>query len=96
MFFFRIRDENLAKRGIDGNDTEQLIKAEEERGKVLLQQYMEQKKDSKNFIPRQEADDILEPLKGAFQLMETAINMRGNYTHFWGENKKKSFEFDFS
>ena len=67
----------MAKRGIDGNDFEQQIKAEEERGKVLLQQYMEQKKDSKNLIPRQEADDILEPLKGAFQLMETVINMRG-------------------
>ena len=31
---------------------------------------------------KQEADDILEPLKGAFQLMETAINMRGNYTNY--------------
>ena len=67
----------MAKRGIDANDIEAQIKAEEERGKVLLKEYMEQKK-SPNFIPRQEADEILEPLKGAFQLMETAINMRGN------------------
>ena len=74
---YRIRDENLAKRGIDANDIEAQIKAEEERGKVLLKEYMEQKKSS-NFIPRQEADEILEPLKGAFQLMENAINMRGN------------------
>ncbi len=78
-FRFRKRDENLAKRGIDPNDINQQVKAEEDRGKELLQEYMEnkEKRMEDGMIPRDEADRILEPLQGAFQLMETAINMKG-------------------
>ena len=35
----RIRDENLAKRGIDPTDTASQIKAIEERGKTLMANY---------------------------------------------------------
>ena len=67
----------MAKRGIDGNDIQQQVKAVEERGKVLLKEYMDKKEDRNGVIPRQECDEILEPLKGAFQLLETAIKMSG-------------------
>lgn len=66
----------MAKRGIDGNDVEQQVKACEDRGKVLLKEYMEQKGENR-IIPRSECEDILEPVKGAFQLMENALNMSG-------------------
>jgi hypothetical protein len=61
---------------------DQRIRAEEERGKELLQEYLEKKGDNE-MIPRKEADDILEPLKGAFQLMETAMNMKGPFKKYF-------------
>ena len=73
--FFRIRDANLAARGIDPNDNEKQIKAVEERGKELLKDYMDNKKDGP--VTREESESILEPMKGAFQLMENAMNMAG-------------------
>ena len=65
----------MAKRGIDGDNIEQQVEDAENRGKELLKDYIEKKGDE--MIPRKEADDILEPLKGAFQLMENAINLSG-------------------
>ena len=44
VFSFRIRDENLAKRGIDPEDTDSQIKAIEERGKTLLANYKDEMK----------------------------------------------------
>ena len=73
--FFRIRDANLAARGIDPNDTEKQIKAVEERGKELLKDYMDKKKEGP--VTREESESILAPMKGAFQLMENALNMAG-------------------
>ena len=81
---FRIRNANLAKRGIDGNDSEQQVKALEERGKVLLKEYMDKKGEDRQAIPRQECEAILEPLKGAFQLMENAIKMSGTTLYYIG------------
>ena len=78
MLTLRIRDANLAKRGIDGNDMNQQVKVIEERGKELLKEYIEKKGDDLHkMIPRQEADEILGPLSGAFKIMETAMNMKG-------------------
>ena len=73
--FFRIRDANLASRGIDPNDTEKQIQAVEDRGKELLKDYMDKKKEGP--ITREESESILAPMKGAFQLMENALNMAG-------------------
>ena len=73
--FFRIRDANLAARGIDPNDTEKQIKAVEDRGQELLKDYMDKKKDGP--VTREESESILAPMKGAFQLMENALNMAG-------------------
>ena len=73
--FFRIRDANLASRGIDPNDTEKQIKAVEDRGKELLKDYMDKKKEGP--VSREESENILAPMKGAFQLMENALNMAG-------------------
>ena len=73
--FFRIRDANLAARGIDPNDTEKQIQAVEERGKELLKDYMDKKKEGP--VTREESESILAPMKGAFQLMENALNMAG-------------------
>ena len=76
VLFYRSRDANLAARGIDPNDMGAQIKACEERGKVLLKEYMEQQGENR-VVSKDEHEDILEPLKGAFQLMENAINMAG-------------------
>ena len=71
---YRIRDANLAARGIDGNDIEQQVKQIEDRGKELLKDYIAQKDRT---ITREESENILEPMTGAFKLMETAMNMAG-------------------
>ena len=71
----------MAKRGIDGNDMEQQVQDIENRGKELLKEYKDKKasQDScEEKISASEADAILEPLKGAFQLMANAINLSGN------------------
>ena len=78
---FRIRDANLAARGIDASDTEQQIKACEERGKELLKDYIAKKGEGRT-VSREESESILEPLKGAFTLMENAMNMTGKYIVF--------------
>ena len=65
----------MASRGIDPNDTEKQIKAVEDRGKELLKDYMDKKKEGP--VTREESERILEPMKGAFQLMENAMNMAG-------------------
>ena len=78
-----MRNANLAKRGIDGNDMEAQVQDIENRGKVLLQEYKEQKGESLGErISREESNEILEPLKGCFQLMENAINLSGSM-HFY-------------
>ena len=60
---FRMRDENLKKRGIDPNDNESQIKAIEDRGKEILEEYKRNKKS--DMISNQEAEDILEPVKNS-------------------------------
>ena len=78
-----MRNANLAKRGIDGNDIEAQVQDIENRGKVLLEEYKEQKGESLGErISREESNEILEPLKGCFQLMENAINLSGSM-HFY-------------
>ena len=78
-----MRNANLAKRGIDGNDIEAQVQDIENRGKVLLKEYKEQKGESLGErISREESDDILEPLKGCFQLMENAINLSGMHFYY--------------
>ena len=79
---FRIRDANLAARGIDASDTGQQIKACEERGKELLKDYIAKKGEGRT-VTREESESILEPLKGAFTLMENAMNMTGKYTNMY-------------
>ena len=64
----------MAARGIDSNDIEQQVKAVEDRGKELLKNYIDQKDRP---VTREESENILEPMKGAFQLMENAMNMAG-------------------
>jgi hypothetical protein len=73
-YYYRIRDANLAARGIDGNDIDQQVKQIEDRGKELLKDYMAQKDRT---ITREESESILEPMTGAFKLMENALNMTG-------------------
>ena len=78
-----MRNANLAKRGIDGNDIEAQVQDIENRGKVLLKQYKEQKGESLGErISAEESNDILEPLKGCFQLMENAINLSGMHFYY--------------
>lgn len=72
----------MAARGIDGNDIEQQVKACEERGKQLLEEYKAQKGENRLLEPK-ECEDILEPIKGAFQLMENALNMTGTIGYFF-------------
>ncbi len=69
----------MAARGIDGNNIDQQVKACEDRGKELLKEYMDTKGDNR-VVTRHEADEILAPLAGAFQLMENALNMSGKRT----------------
>lgn len=72
----------MAARGIDGNDIEQQVKACEERGKQLLEEYKAQKGENRQ-VEQTECEAILEPIKGAFQLMENALNMSGSIGYFF-------------
>ena len=70
-----MRDENLKKRGIDPNDNESQIKAIEDRGKEILEEYKRNKK-SDRIISNQEAEDILEPVKNS--LVDLGVGLGKN------------------
>ena len=70
-----MRDENLKKRGIDPNDNESQIKAIEDRGKEILEEYKRSKK-SNRIISNQEAEDILEPVKNS--LVDLGVGLGKN------------------
>ena len=70
-----MRDENLKKRGIDPNDNESQIKAIEDRGKEILEEYKRSKK-SDRVISNQEAEDILEPVKNS--LVDLGVGLGKN------------------
>ena len=75
LISFRMRDENLKKRGIDPNDNESQIKAIEDRGKEILEEYKRNKK-SDRIISNQEAEDILEPVKNS--LVDLGVGLGKN------------------
>ena len=74
-----MRDENLKKRGIDPNDNESQIKAIEDRGKEILEEYKRNKKSDK--ISNQEAEDILEPVKNS--LVDLGVGLGKNLLRLW-------------
>ena len=76
---FRMRDENLKKRGIDPNDNESQIKAIEDRGKEILEEYKRNKKS--DMISNQEAEDILEPVKNS--LVDLGVGLGKNLLRLW-------------
>jgi hypothetical protein len=65
LIICRKRDENLKQRGIDPNDNDSQIKAIEDRGKEILEDYKLQKEYT--MISTQEAEDILEPVKNSLE-----------------------------
>ena len=75
-----MRDENLKKRGIDPNDNESQIKAIEDRGKEILEEYKRSKK-SDRVISNQEAEDILEPVKNS--LVDLGVGLGKNLLRLW-------------
>ena len=74
-----MRDENLKKRGIDPNDNESQIKAIEDRGKEILEEYKRTKKS--DMITNQEAEDILEPVKNS--LVDLGVGLGKNLLRLW-------------
>ena len=74
-----MRDENLKKRGIDPNDNESQIKAIEDRGKEILEEYKRTKKS--DMISNQEAEDILEPVKNS--LVDLGVGLGKNLLRLW-------------
>ena len=74
-----MRDENLKKRGIDPNDNESQIKAIEDRGKEILEEYKRNKKS--DMISNQEAEDILEPVKNS--LVDLGVGLGKNLLRLW-------------
>ena len=85
-----MRDENLKKRGIDPNDNESQIKAIEDRGKEILEEYKRNKK-SDRIISNQEAEDILEPVKNS--LVDLGVGLGKNILRLWSvirKNKTKN------
>ena len=68
---YRKRDENLKRRGIDPNDNESQIKAIEDRGKEILEEYKLQKEYT--MISTQEAEDILEPVKNSLDYLGVGL-----------------------
>ena len=90
LISFRMRDENLKKRGIDPNDNESQIKAIEDRGKEILEEYKRNKK-SDRIISNQEAEDILEPVKNS--LVDLGVGLGKNILRLWSvirKNKTKN------
>ena len=81
-----MRDENLKKRGIDPNDNESQIKAIEDRGKEILEEYKRSKK-SDRVISNQEAEDILEPVKNS--LVDLGVGLGKNLLRLWLAIRRK-------
>ena len=71
LTYFRQRDENLRRRGIDPTDNESQIKAIEDRGKEILAEYKAQKEKCR--ISPREAEEILEPVHNAFEDLSVGL-----------------------
>ena len=80
-----MRDENLKKRGIDPNDNESQIKAIEDRGKEILEEYKRNKKS--DMISNQEAEDILEPVKNS--LVDLGVGLGKTLLRLWLAIRRK-------
>ena len=74
LIICRLRDENLKRRGIDPNDNESQLKAIEDRGKEILEDYKLQKEYT--MISTQEAENILEPVKNSLEYLGVGLGRK--------------------